>query len=88
VLRDYEYLNLYLSDPPKNPIDKNQNKKTLELANVIKAQRELDIKNGQFGFTSDFKTNTIFLEFFKVEVDKRHQSQGNSGNFNNPLNGV
>jgi integrase/recombinase XerD len=85
VLRDYEYLNLYLSDPPKNPIEKNQNKQTLELANVIKAQRELDIKNGQYGFTSDFKTNTIILEFFKVEVDKRHQSKGNSGNWKSTL---
>ena len=42
-LRDYEYLNLYLIDKAKTPIDKQHNKDTLHLAESIKAKRELEI---------------------------------------------
>ena len=42
-LRDYEYLNLYLIDKPKTPIDKQSNKDNLQLAESIKAKRELEI---------------------------------------------
>lgn len=81
-LREYEYLNLYLIDKPKSPIDKEANKKTLELANSIKAKRELEIKNGIYGFANDFKTATNFIEYFKAQADKRRQSEGNYGNWN------
>lgn len=81
-LREYEYLNLYLIDKPKSPIDKEANKKTLELANSIKAKRELEIKNGIYGFANDFKTATNFIEYFKAQAEKRRQSEGNYGNWN------
>lgn len=80
-LREYEYLNLYLVDKPKSPIDKETNKSTLELANSIKAKRELEIKNGIYGFTNDFKTATNFIEYFRVQAAKRNQSKGNYGNW-------
>ena len=34
-IRDYEYLDLYLIDKPSNPIDKQQNKENLNLAESI-----------------------------------------------------
>ena len=42
-LRDYEYLNLYLIDKPKTPIEKQGNKDTLQLAESIRAKRELEM---------------------------------------------
>lgn len=80
-LRDYEYLNLYLIEKPKSPIDKESNKKTLELANSIKAKRELEIKNGIYGFNSDFKSATNFITYFNAQAEKRKQSEGNYGNW-------
>ncbi len=84
-LREYEYLNLYLFDKPKNPIDKQHNKDTLQLAQSIKAKRELEIKNGLYGFTSDFKHNTNFIEYFRAQKEKRLHNEGNYGNWEGTL---
>ena len=83
--RDYEYLNLYLIDKPKNPIDKHNNKETLHLAESIKAKRELEIKNGLYGFASEFKQNANFIDYFKDQMEKRKQSLGNYGNWSSTL---
>lgn len=80
-LRDYEYLNLYLINNPKTPIEKQSNKDNLNLAESIKAKRELEIKNGLYGFTNDFKQNTNFFDFFKEQMEKRRHSIGNYGNW-------
>ncbi|MGJ8759368.1 MAG: site-specific integrase [Polaribacter sp.] len=84
-LRSYEYLNLYLIDKPRTPTDKQQNKDTLLLAKSIKAKRELEIKNGLYGFTTDFKKNTNFIDFFTDLTEKRIQSKGNHGNWSSSL---
>ena len=84
-LREYEYLNLYLIDKPRNPIDKQHNKDTLALAESIKSKRELEIKNGQFGFTNDFKSKTNFIEYFRAQTEKRLHSEGNYGNWDSAL---
>lgn len=79
-IRDYEYLNLYLIDKPSNPIDKQQNKENLKLAESIKAKRELEKKNGTYGFTNEFKKQTNFIEYFKNLVSKK-ETKGNLGNW-------
>lgn len=65
-IREYEYLNLYLLDKPASPIDKQQNKETKKLAESIKAKREIEIKEGRYGFTADFKTKANFIDYFKL----------------------
>ena len=84
-LRDYEYLNLYLIDKPKTPIDKQSNKDNLQLAESIKAKRELEIKNGLYGFTNEFKQSTNFIDYFTEQMEKRKQSIGNYGNWASTL---
>ena len=84
-LRDYEYLDLYLIDKPKTPIDKQHNKDTLQLAESIKAKRELEIKNGLYGFTNEFKQSTKFIDYFTEQMEKRKQSKGNYGNWGSTL---
>ena len=51
--RVYEFLKLYLI-PEKSKADKEANRKTLELANAIKAKRIVELQNNEHGF----KTNT------------------------------
>ena len=80
-IRDYEYLNLYLVDKPRTPIDKQNNKDTLKIAQGIRAKRELEIKAGKYGFTSGFKSKTNFIAYFKELTEKRKQSLGNYGNW-------
>ena len=84
-IREYKYLNLYLIDKPRTPIDKQQNKDNLKLAESIKAKTELEIKNGQYGFTSDFKSNTNFIDYFKGQTEKRLLNTGNYGNWDSAL---
>ena len=84
-VRDYEYLNLYLIDSPKTPTDKQANKETLELAESIKAKRVIEIKNGHYGFTNDFKKGTNFIDYFIAQMEKRRESEGNYGNWESAL---
>lgn len=70
-IRDYEYLNLYLIDKPTNPIDKQQNKDTKRLAENIKAKREIEIKEGRYGFNADFKSKGNFIDYFKFQTQKK-----------------
>ena len=67
-IRDYEYLDLYLIDKPSNPIDKQQNEENLKLAESIKAKRELEIKNGTYGFTNEFKKQQLYRDW---ETDRK-----------------
>jgi integrase len=84
-IKDYEYLKLYLIDNPKTEAQKDQNKKTLKLAENIKAQRIVDIANGQYGFRNEKKTNVNFIDYFKALTDDRKQSSGNWGNWDSTL---
>ena len=85
VLRDYEYLNLYLFDKPKTPSDKQHNKDMLRLAESIKAKRELDIINGIYGFNNQSKQSVNFIKFFESLKEKRIDSHGNYGNWDSAL---
>jgi len=85
ILRDYEYLNLYLIDKPATVTERKANKDTLELAESIKNKRALEIKNGQYGFASDFKQKTNFIEYFQSLTDKRKESKGNYGNWDSAV---
>lgn len=51
--REYEFLKLYLI-PSINKEAKEANKRTLLLANAIKAQRTVDMQNDEFGFKSRY----------------------------------
>ncbi len=80
-IRDYEYLELYLIDKPRTPIDKRHNKETIEVANNIKTKRELEIKNGEYSLKSGFNQSANFIEYFKAETEKRLNNNGNYGNW-------
>lgn len=78
--RSYEFLKLYLIDA-KTPIEKEQNRQTLQTALSIKAKRQIEIQNGEYGFTNTFKTDTPFLAYFRKLCEERKASTGNYGNW-------
>lgn len=82
--RKYEFLKLHIIKP-KNSLDRDTNKKTLQLAEDIRAKRQLEIQNNSFGFTSEFKLDTNFIEYFKSLIEKRKESKGNYGNWDSAL---
>jgi integrase len=69
-----EFLGLYLFEKAKNPLDKKHNKETEALAENIRAQRQLEIQNNQFGFLSDKMQKSDFVEYFRGLANKRKSS--------------
>lgn len=80
--RSYEYLKLYLV-PEKNRADKDKNRTTMRLAEDIKAKRLVELRNGEFGFKSQFKENTLFFPYYLsvAESRKGNETSGNWGNW-------
>lgn len=83
-VREYEYLNIYLIDKPANPIDKQQNKDNKKLAESIRAKRELEIKEGKYGFTANFKAKANFIDYFKHLTQKK-TTRGNKINWHSTI---
>lgn len=80
--RSYEYLKLYLV-PEKNRADKEKNRSTLALAEDIRAKRMVELRNGEFGFKSMYKEDTLFYDYYRAMCEARleAESRGNWGNW-------
>jgi integrase len=66
-----EFLKLYTYEKAKTEPDRRHNKETLQLAQAIRAQRQLAVQKGNYGFLSDEKQNTDFTEYFENLAKKR-----------------
>jgi integrase len=82
--RSYEFLKLYLTKA-KTPLEKSINKETLATAEAIKAKRQIELQNNEYGFSSHFKLDTPFLDYFRKMCKDREDSEGNSGNWKSTL---
>ncbi len=80
--RSYEYLKLYLI-PEKTRADKEKNKETMRLADAIRAKRVVELRNGEYGFKSEYATDTLFFDYYRAMCEKRlgEESRGNWGNW-------
>lgn len=80
--RTYEFLRLYLV-PENSRLDKTKNQETLRLANAIKAQRIVQVQNGEYGFKDSIAEETRFFDYYESMVERRHgsMSRGNWGNW-------
>ncbi len=81
-----EFLGLYLYSKTASPMESQHNKETKALAESIRAKRQLEIQNGQYGVASDTKKKTDFIAFFRQLADKRFSSEGNYGNWSSAYN--
>jgi len=67
-----EFLGLYLFDKPKNPFEKQSNKETKQLAENIRAKRQIEIQAGDYGFLNKkLKAETDFVQYFKQIVETK-----------------
>lgn len=82
--RSYEYLNLYLHSDQNNKLTKQQkdeNKKTSDLADDIRSKRKLEAQRGVYGFTDAQRVKGSFIDYVELLKDKRKNSAGNYGNW-------
>ena len=84
-IRDYEYLDYFLYEKPKNQAEKQHNAEQLKFAEAVKAQRILEIQNGTYGFNNLHLLNANFIEYFQKLTDERKESNGNYGNWDSAL---
>ena len=68
-IRDYEYLDYFLYEKPKNQAEKQHNAEQLKFAEAVKAQRILEIQNGTYGFNNLHLLNANFIEYFQKLTD-------------------
>ena len=84
-IRDYEYLDYFLYEKPKNQVEKQHNAEHLKFAEAVRAQRFLEIQNGTYGFNNVHLLNANFIEYFKKLVEERKESSGNYANWDSAL---
>lgn len=73
-----EFLGLYLFDKPKNPFDKQSNTETKQLAENIRAKRQIEIQAGNYGFLIvKQKAETDFVQYFRQMVNSKTGSNKN-----------
>lgn len=83
--RTKEYLKLYLFSKPKTKLEKEANKETLLLAESIAAKKLLQLQDENYGIKKSFKTDTNFVDYFRLQTEKRVHSSGNQNNWNSTL---
>ncbi|UFK97697.1 site-specific integrase [Kaistella faecalis] len=83
--RTTEYLKLYLNPNAKTKEEKEVNKKTLQLAETVRAQRQIEIQNGVYGFKDQEKMKGSLLSYIEGLTEKRADSSGNHGNWKSML---
>ena len=80
--RSREFLKLYLV-VPRTAADREQNKETLATAQAIKSKRQIEIQNGEYSFTKQFKEDTNFLDYYRQMCEERHGNDSSHGNWGN-----
>lgn len=83
--RRTESLKLYLHPKPKTAQERTENKKTLEIAETIRAKRQIEMQNDVYGLTDREKIKGEIIPYFRNLTEKRKESEGNYGNWRSML---
>ena len=67
--RRREYLSLYLWQAPRTPIERQQNKETLELAKKIRFERGQELLESMEGYRLKKDRDINFLDYFQAYID-------------------
>ena len=80
--RQKEYLKLYLIEAT-TPAEKEQNRQTLATAQAVKAKRQIELQNGEYTFTKQYKEETLFLPYYRKMMEDRNNNPETKGNYGN-----
>lgn len=85
--RSYEFLKLYLI-PPVDAQAKQQNANTLQAANAIKAQRLIELTNGQANINNVGTRGKMLLSDWMEYYSEQSKKTGQSDNYSKIINAV
>lgn len=80
--RKYEFLKLYITKA-SNPLEREVNRQTRATAQAIKAKRQIELQNNEYGFNSQFKSDTPFLEYYRKLCEDRAKNKESRSNYQN-----
>jgi hypothetical protein len=86
INRERRKIRLVKQSKKPNSLERETNRKTLLLAENLRAKRHLELQNGIYGFADNDKLNGSFLTYFEVLAEKRRDSDGNYSNWMSALN--
>lgn len=75
-----EHLRLYIYDRPKTETEKTHNKETKMLGENIRAQRQLELQAGVYGFVLMRNKQKDFIEYFRQFVESKKQNSQSTYN--------
>lgn len=68
--RKREFIKLYLWQAPRTPLERQQNKETMELAKRIRFERGQELLENVEGYRLKKKSDINFLDYFRAYIDK------------------
>ncbi len=77
----YENLKMFTYDNAKSQLEKDHNKRTIALAETIKAKRILEMQESHFNIHTGFKGQASFLEYFSKQAKERKKNENSYGNW-------
>ena len=80
-IREFEYLNLYLTDDPQTSFERKKNKEQLELAEQIFVIRKAEVLQGKYKIQNTHKGKTTLLDFYEMKKEERYETKGNYDNW-------
>jgi integrase len=83
--RYYEFPPEFRLKPGKTIDEKSHNKELRMKAEILRARRQLEIINGEYGFIPEFKKNLSLLDYFKSQMEKRKEGESNYQNWASTL---
>ena len=80
-----ESLGLFIYNFPKTKFETTENKKTIELAEHLRAERLIQLQDKQFGTHRQDNGKENFLKYYEEKTRDRIDSAGNYGNWDSAL---
>jgi integrase len=74
----FEYLKIYLYNPPRDEFERKHNKEVENFARAIAAERQLDIIAGRFGLQRSSEYDD-FLTFYKQQMEQHLENMNTYG---------
>ncbi|MDM8176011.1 site-specific integrase [Olivibacter sp. 47] len=70
----YQFLELFIYKRPASDLERNHNRETLELANYITANTQLNVQNKRYAYVPNSKLDGNFIDLFEKLKNKRKGS--------------
>lgn len=69
-----EFLKMFVYDAPTTKEERDHNKETVSVASAVRSQREVQLRNREFGFKDTIRYTVDFLDYYQKIVDEHYET--------------